>query len=156
MPTPNASPSCTPSSLSLINFPRQVACMWGKTISSLVWSLLLAIMGWWWKIYIKGMWARLHTVDWVFLHKLREAMIYLSEEPNTSVRVKEDAAGGNTGPAVRRMVADSTHPNSVPSGTSKAWSKATQRAPIHVRWCQTASHQRSNNLMWALKSGRRG
>lgn len=55
-----------PSSLSLINFPSQVACMWGKTISSLVWSLLLAIIGWWWKIYIEGMWARLHTVDWTF------------------------------------------------------------------------------------------
>lgn len=64
--------------------------------------------------------VRWRTVDQRKLCKFR---IYLSEEPNTSVRVKEEAAGGNRGAAARDLEGDDgrqRHINSVPSVTSKA------------------------------------
>lgn len=78
-------------------------------------------------------------------------MIYLSEEPNTGVRVKEEAAGENGGPAVRELEGDGGR--QLPhKPCSIRYIKTAIKGSIDgscERQRQTASHQRLNDLMWA-------
>lgn len=77
-------------------------------------------------------------------------MIYLSKEPNTGVRVKEEAAWGSRGPAVRELEEDGGRqlPHKLWSITYIKSAIKGSTAPAHEWQCQTASHQRLNDLMW--------